>query len=485
VQEREEEVEAVAAAAAEVELPKTELPKAEHPQGKSATKKEQAKPVLVAERPFPDDATYAAKEDETPRVIARIFGLDMQSLIKQNKVQYPTLTANARLRKGTELRLPKPGDIDVFIPSNKLDEKGEGWFSYCHWTYPDQQVEDIHPSFMMVRKLERRVAEQLPVDSMLNKLESRRVRVPPQIKSPQELLEESEFVQKQLISFERPEGWPENDEYVCGEDERPLSIAKKLCLDVDKLVGFNRAVYPTLNKTAPLKAGTTLRLPPPIGSSADEHFERADWWAPCNEIVSKLKSARGAHPFQSPVDWEDMGLEEYPFIITQPMDLGTVECKLMSNLYVSAAQVERDLRLVFENAMHFNQPDDPVYNMASKTMKLLTSLWTHAKLATVSPSKAMSAASAGAKPKKPKTMFNKVVAIQGGPAGYYFVLHYIPDMQWCHLAEMGQFGRFPKTLKNGKPHAFADKPQWKLLPGARVPNSTSVPIAVALSSASL
>jgi hypothetical protein len=46
-------------------------------------------------------------------------------------------------------------------------------------------------------------------------------------------------------------------------------------------------------------------------------------------------------------------------------------------------------------------------------------------------------------------MYNKVVAIDGGPPGYYFVLHYIPDMQWCHVAEMGQEGVFPKTYKNG------------------------------------
>jgi len=453
-----------------VEGAHTEGPHREDARNSSSSNKELSRAVLVAERPFPADGTYTAKEDETPRVVAKIFGLDLQSVIKLNKQQYPTLTANARLRKGTQLRLPKPGDVDVFIPSSKLDEKGQGWFAYCHWTYPDQLVEDIHPSYMMVRKLERRVAEDVPDDSMLKKLAPRRVQVPPKIKSPQQLLEEAHVAQKQLqqLSFKRPEGWPDNDEYVCGEDERPLSIAKKLCLDVDKLVGLNRPVYPTLNKTAPLKAGTKLRLPPPIGSSADAHFERADWWAPCNEIVSKLKSSRGAHPFESAVDWEDMGLVEYPFIITQPMDLGTVEHKLMNDMYVSAAQVERDLRLVFENAMHFNQPDDPVYSMASKTMKLFTSLWSHAKLATVSPSKGGTPAagygSASAKAKKPKTMFNKVVEIQGGPAGYYFVLHYIPDMQWCHLAEMGQFGLFPKTLKNGKPHAFADKPQWKLLP---------------------
>ena len=86
--------------------------------------------VQVAERKFPDDAKYEAKEDETPRIIAKLFGVDLQSLVKLNKLQYPTLTANARLRKGTPLRLPKPGDVDVFIPASKLDEKGDGSYPY-------------------------------------------------------------------------------------------------------------------------------------------------------------------------------------------------------------------------------------------------------------------------------------------------------------------------------------------------------------------
>jgi len=44
----------------------------------------------------------------------------------------------------------------------------------------------------------------------------------------------------------------------------------------------------------------------------------------------------------------------------------------------------------------------------------------------------------------------------------------LPDMQWCHLAEMGQCGVFPKTTKNGNTHPSADRPQWKLLPEGQV-----------------
>jgi hypothetical protein len=333
-------------------------------------------PVPVAERPFPADACYVAKEDETPRMIAKMFGLDLQCLVKLNKGQYPTLTANSRLRKSTQLRLPNPGDRDVFIPASKLDEKGEGWYAYCHWTFPDQKVEDMTASYMMVRRLQRREADSLPPDSMLKVLDARKVKVPPRTKSAVELLEEAALP----AGVHRAEGWPDKHqtEYSCQEDDRPAAIAKKLGVDADQLVALNRILYPTLNKTVPLKAGTLLRLPPPLSVSG--RAERPQWWQPSLDIVVKLKKMRQADPFLTPVDWEEMGLVEYPFIISQPMDLGTVEEKLLCNSYVSAAQVERDVRLIFDNARHFNQPEDAVHQMAGKLLKLFSCLWVQANL---------------------------------------------------------------------------------------------------------
>lgn len=46
-------------------------------------------------------------------------------------------------------------------------------------------------------------------------------------------------------------------------------------------------------------------------------------------------------------------------------------------------------------------------------------------------------------------MYNKVVTVEG-KEGYFFVLHFVPDMQWCHLAQMAQYGVFPETYKSGQ-----------------------------------
>ena len=41
-------------------------------------------------------------------------------------------------------------------------------------------------------------------------------------------------------------------------------------------------------------------------------------------------------------------------------------------------------------------------------------------------------------------MYNKVVKVEGEEAAhapFYFVLHYVPDLHWCHLAPMREDGK--------------------------------------------
>jgi hypothetical protein len=88
-----------------------------------------------AERHLALDGCYLAKEDETPRMIAKMLRLDVQCLIKLNKPQFPTrkvkpqfptLKVKCHQRKATLLRVPSPGDLDMFIPASTLDERAEG-----------------------------------------------------------------------------------------------------------------------------------------------------------------------------------------------------------------------------------------------------------------------------------------------------------------------------------------------------------------------
>ena len=68
-----------------------------------------------------------------------------------------------------------------------------------------------------------------------------------------------------------PPGWPEDSVFYCAEDDRPLDVARKYRVNLERLVRMNRKTYSGLTKTSPLKAGTALKLPLPmdIGIESD------------------------------------------------------------------------------------------------------------------------------------------------------------------------------------------------------------------------
>ena len=74
--------------------------------------------------------------------------------------------------------------------------------------------------------------------------------------------------------------------------------------------------------------------------------------------------------------------------------------------------------------------------------------------------------SSGQAPAKRQEMYNKVVRVPGEEAAhaFYFVLHYVPDLHWCHLAPLRQDGFFPELTRQGKPHPHMGKKRWRLMP---------------------
>ena len=45
----------------------------------------------------------------------------------------------------------------------------------------------------------------------------------------------------------------------------------------------------------------------------------------CHVILTAVKNRADAEPFREPVDWKGLGLPDYPKLIKNPMDLGTIE----------------------------------------------------------------------------------------------------------------------------------------------------------------
>lgn len=89
-------------------------------------------------------------------------------------------------------------------------------------------------------------------------------------------------------------------------------------------------------------------------------------------IVRTLRKSKDAIPFLVPVDPVALNIPHYPQIITNPMDLSTVEkklggAKMDTAQYARYANVDEfvaDIKLIIENCAKFNGPEHPVTQMA-------------------------------------------------------------------------------------------------------------------------
>jgi hypothetical protein len=90
------------------------------------------------------------------------------------------------------------------------------------------------------------------------------------------------------------------------------------------------------------------------------------WTGDCKKLLQQLKKSPNAVYFLDPVDWKSLGLRDYPQIIKNPMDLGTMGSKLASNQYTSFADFQAEFYLVVSNCKTYNAEGSEVYNMAEQ-----------------------------------------------------------------------------------------------------------------------
>ena len=69
-------------------------------------------------------------------------------------------------------------------------------------------------------------------------------------------------------------------------------------------------------------------------------------------------------PFREPVDWQALGLFDYPQVIKKPMDLGLVKKKLNEGKYKTIHDAADDIRLIWKNCMAYNADGSDFYNLA-------------------------------------------------------------------------------------------------------------------------
>lgn len=84
----------------------------------------------------------------------------------------------------------------------------------------------------------------------------------------------------------------------------------------------------------------------------------------CYRLHTKLRGHKWAKPFMQPVDPVALHIPDYFSIVKNPMDLGTIQKRLVDGSLTTVEEYAELVRLVFDNAILYNKPQDDVAIMA-------------------------------------------------------------------------------------------------------------------------
>ncbi|KAG6555385.1 hypothetical protein Mapa_002611 [Marchantia paleacea] len=95
-------------------------------------------------------------------------------------------------------------------------------------------------------------------------------------------------------------------------------------------------------------------------------------------VLRQITQHKWAWPFMEPVDVQGLGLHDYFDIIKKPMDLGTIRDRMDAKDgtgYKHIQEICDDVRLVFSNAMAYNQDGTDVHVMAKTLSEKFEEKW--------------------------------------------------------------------------------------------------------------
>lgn len=96
------------------------------------------------------------------------------------------------------------------------------------------------------------------------------------------------------------------------------------------------------------------------------------------KIISQLTLHRWAGPFMQPVDVEGLELHDYYEVIEKPMDFSTIKNKIEAKDgtgYKHVRELCADVRLIFKNAIKYNNERDDVHVMAKTLLARFEEKW--------------------------------------------------------------------------------------------------------------
>ena len=352
-------------------------------------------------RPQTEVQWYTANENDTPRSIAKLFQVSCAQIVAANKMRLPGLLSNSRLKRGTKVRITRADDY---------------WQAYCHWAFPDDEFEEGEPSYMMALKLHR---------------PKQRTTARPVLES---LATEVAYYQNPAVS----------------QNILVSTKAAAASTTPEPRVPSKTLIIPTINSPLvqnELHTVTAAPFPPP---PVPPKRPPAAFLLFCKDMRQRKgvlldgKNAGQAAQILKDAYQLTPDTEKEAYI--------TKACDMRQEFVQLNANYKKELEVYYQMYPQAKIPSALAMDNLSSTSTLENNAPLHAHMAAVSPA--------------PPDLFNKVVRLRQGapdadstlePYTYWYVLTYIPDLQWCHLAPMVVVGKFGLD----KPKA-AGRPKYKL-----------------------
>ncbi|KAI7756090.1 hypothetical protein M8C21_030967 [Ambrosia artemisiifolia] len=95
-------------------------------------------------------------------------------------------------------------------------------------------------------------------------------------------------------------------------------------------------------------------------------------------VLRQITQHKWAWPFMQPVDVEGLGLRDYYEVIDRPMDFSTIKNQMEAKdgtEYKHVRDICSDVRLVFQNAMKYNDDKSDVHAMAKTLLEKFEEKW--------------------------------------------------------------------------------------------------------------
>jgi len=83
-------------------------------------------------------------------------------------------------------------------------------------------------------------------------------------------------------------------------------------------------------------------------------------------LHSQISQHRNGNIFHNPI--RKVEAADYHDIVKRPMDLKTIKTRIKDGLISNSLEFQRDVYLMFANAMMYNRPGSEIYNMAEEMM---------------------------------------------------------------------------------------------------------------------